>query len=77
MGIAGMGISLCFTLANWFFAHKYWVLSYKIPSMIDKNLEAADMAKPKIVNILMISITVIISAAVTSIFFGLVSGAIT
>ena len=76
MGLGGMGISLSFTLANWFFAHKYWVLSYKIPSMIDKNLEAANMTKPKIVNILMISITVIVSVSGTSIFFGLVSGAI-
>lgn len=74
MGLAGMGSSITFTLAHWMFAERYWILSYKIPSMIDQTIQGPDLTTPKRTNTLMISLTILIAMASTSVYYGLVFG---
>ena len=70
MGLAGFGSSISFTLAHWMFAYKYWILSYKIPSMINQSIQTADLSFPRLVNVIMISLTFITSITTMGMFYG-------
>lgn len=70
MGISAMVSTVFFTLAHWMFANKYWLLSYKIPSMIDQSVQTPDLTFPKRVNVVMIISSILTGVISTGIFFG-------
>jgi hypothetical protein len=71
MGISAMVSTTTFTLAHWLFAEKYWLLSYKIPSMIDQSVQTPNLTFPKRVNVAMIFFTCLFAVVSTGFFLGL------
>jgi hypothetical protein len=59
---------LTFTLAHWIFANKYWLLSRKLPPMINDSFEQPNLNCINIFNLLMFT-NIIVWPVLTMILF--------
>ena len=54
MGVFGWVIGVTFSLAHWILAHRYWILSFKIPSILQIS-QPKSLKCIKITNIIVIT----------------------
>lgn len=48
MSLSGLGVSVPFTLAHWIFAERYWVLSYKLESIVKRDADQPNLKMIKL-----------------------------
>jgi hypothetical protein len=54
MALGGLGTSVPFTLAHWIFAERYWVLSYKIESILKRDENPPNLKMVKLFSLVII-----------------------